>query len=265
VTATGQIVTYTVGGSVSRQLSPLDELLWSTRAVSTTYNESTSTPFKVLTNSADWVRHLNSTTDLRYTAAFDWTLRDDAANSETQFGRLLTGVKKSMSRQLTFNASAGVGIVKATGVATTFVNSSTPSSGSGGVALDWLANADFSYKFDPRTTITASVAQTILPDVFGNLVKRQLVSAGILYDLNERSGVSLFGTFQNVGASQGAAPSQFWSLTAAFDYRPTQNLRTQIAYLYRQRFADATGASGSSSATSNGVMFLVARDFVVLP
>jgi hypothetical protein len=263
VTASGETDTYTASADITRHLSAIDTLVWSTIASATTFTSSTSPNYTNLTNTGTWIRRLNPQTDIVTAASASWTVRDDATNSETTLWRITTGLKSNVSQRLSLTANAGISIVS--GSAGSPLTSGLVA-GTSGAQVGFVGDLLASYRIDRTTRATFSIAQNIVPDIFGNLSERQIATTSISRDINRTSSVTLSGSIQR---TTGTNPSDYYIATATYYHSLTKEWRSQLSYSYRQRNNETTtpgtAVLGAASARSNLFSVTITRDFTVLP
>jgi hypothetical protein len=105
-------------------------------------------------------------------------------------------------------------------------------------------------------------SQYITPDTLGNLQNRRVVGANFRHDINSRSGITIAAQYSQVSATgtENADSSDAYSATIAYDYMITRELRSQLAYIYRQNIDNQ-----SSPISSNSILATVTRDITILP
>lgn len=266
-TGTGETTTTTVGGGLFRSLGLRDTISWNVTSSSTEFSSPSSTPYVNLDNVATWKHRLSPLTDIISLADYNWTWRDDIAQSETKFLQVKTGIKTSLTKRLDLTANVGIGLINGSQKNSTATPSTSsvpyPVFSGSGSAQGLLWDVALAYRLLKTTRVGISAAHTISADVFGNLSQRDSVAANLSHDINALSSLQLSAGLTRYSApgSQGAASSDYDSYTASASYRRLlmKDLQGSITYTYRQR--DNT----TSSVDSNGVVVVVSKDITLLP
>jgi hypothetical protein len=191
--------------------------------------------------------------------------------------RDMAGVDATLSPVLSFRGMAGAAYVKVDQSGTVPVvpvlANSTSSSGS---VTGFITDMLLTYRMLKNTTVTLSGTQSIGPSVIGTLTQQTTIAAGLTQTINSRSSLS-FST--SASRQTSTSSSDFYSQSVVYSYQPAREWSTQLVYRHLHRTA-ATGAtasvivdpisgvpivSGGGAASSDSIMFVVSRNFTVLP
>jgi hypothetical protein len=263
----GQFTTTTVGGGFIRQLGLRDTISWN--ATSSFYEFSSGTsPYTNLYNVATWDHRVSPIANFITLADYSWIWRQDLAQSETKFARLMAGTKISLTKRLEVTGNVGIGLINGSQQ-----NSTVPvSNGSSvpypiisgiGSAQRMLWDVTLAYRLQRTTTLSANAAQTISPDVLGNLSERQILGFGLQHEVNSLSTLQFTSQYVHYTASGSQSLTNsgydYYLASASYIRRLTKELRGQITYTYRRRESDG------QSADSHSLMVVVSKDFTLLP
>jgi len=265
---------YAVTGGVTRQLSHLDSLSWTTTGSTVSYSDPSQTPYVDYSSTVSWNHRLTPTTTLTQSLNFDWFFADDAGNTQRLMWTPKTGVQSQLSKRLNFTGSVGLFFLNAYQNATTpslvssiFQNvpGATPS-GRGfhqqpGTANGWLANMVLNYKLSADTQVKLTATHATSPTVFGELQQIESIGSTLNYDINHSSNLAISAQFSRTksggnGATTGTE-SEFFTASANYSYTLTRQWRTNLTYTYRQR-SDQTGR-----ARANTILFRLVGDFTL--
>jgi hypothetical protein len=270
----GTTDTYKVVDGVTRELSHLDSLSWTTTGSTVSYSDPSQTPYVDYSSTVSWNHRLTPTTTLTQSLNFDWFFFDDAANTQRLMWTPKTGVQSQLSKRLSFTGSVGLFFLNA------YQNATTPSlvssifqngpgataNGTGtrqqvGAANGWLANMVLNYKLAADTRVTLTAAHATTPTLFGQLQQIDSIGSTLNYDINHSSNLAIFAQFSRTtsGGINGAsgAASEFFTASANYSYTLTREWRTNLTYSYRQR-NDQTG-----HVSANSILFRLVGDFTL--
>jgi hypothetical protein len=133
-----------------------------------------------------------------------------------------------------------------------------------------------SYRMFKNTTLTLFGNQSISPSVIGSLQKVTSVGAGLSQIINSRSNLSFAASATR---QISTSSSDFYSASVTYSYQLAREWNSQISYRHLHRTA-ASGAATSAvfdpitgipiisaigAADSDSLMFVVTRNFTVLP
>lgn len=256
----GQSTTTTVGGGITRQLSPRDTLSWFATGSSVEFSSAGSSPYVNLDNIGSWRHRLNPNNDIITLADFSWTVRDDQAKSETKFMRLMTGLDSKITQRLSFTANVGAGIFNTSQNNTAAPPVVTPvsifgTSGSGS-AVGLLWDMLLAYRIQSTTRISLSAAQSAAPDILGNYSLRKTMGVTLDHDINSRSSLQFSGQFTNYTSTSGTY--DYFTATVNYNYQLAREWRGSVSYIFRER-------NQVTSVNSNGVMLVISHDATILP
>lgn len=260
-TITGQVTTSTLSGGFIRQLGLRDTLSWTTTGMSSEFTNSNSTPYVNLDNTGTWKHRLNPNNDIITLADYSWTVRDNAAKSETKYFRLMTGVDSRLTKRLSLTANVGAGIINSSqnnAAAAPVVNPIPVFGGSGsGTVTGLLWDVMLAYRLQSTTKLSLTAAQNVAPDIDGRLSLRKSVGVTLDHDINSRSSLQFSGSFTNYTSIVNTY--DFFTATAAYSYKIAKEWRSTLSYSYRQRNTD------TNSVNSNSVMLVLIHDATILP
>lgn len=276
-TVTGDIITYSANGGGNRQLNARDSVNWLASANMTTYlpTSSTSTPFNSILARVGWNHRTTETLDLIGSSDATWLFYDNATQTRASIWQTLGGLRLKLTSLLTFTANGGIGIVTKTQNSVTAApaaNAFDPITGipfnaaptNSGTALGPVWDIGITYKPLKSTDLTIAASQGVTPGTIGDISKRTSLSARVNYQINTSSSVNLGTTFTRI--EPGNSPvSDFFTASAAYNYRLTREWNAIFAYNYRQRNLASFNTSGGSSAASNSVILTVVRDMTLKP
>ena len=193
----------------------------------------------------------------------------------------MTGLDSKLSSRLSLSGHVGIGFVNSyqTGQSSPlsvsnpgaiadlssfgFVAPFQPQVGTGNSIL---ADIALTYLLSRATTVSLTAAQAVVPTTFGALQKSDSVGLTLIHNINQRSNLSLSGSFSFVPAAPGgnsvfggqSGESEFLSASINYGYSLTREWRTNLSYTYRQRNDD------SGTVRSSTVLFSLSRDFALL-
>jgi hypothetical protein len=275
--AQGFIDTSTIRGGVERNFTPLDFGSLSARSTYTNYDPSSGgTAFTDSSAIGTWRHRLNSNIALMGSSEFEWLNYNNSSNTNIMILRNMAGIDTTLSPVLSFRGMAGVAYIKANqNAAVTPVPFASTSSSSGAVA-DFITDMALTYRMLKDTTFTLTGTQTVGPSVIGSLSKTTTIGAGLTKTINSQSNLS-FAT--SATRQVTTVSTDFYSASVTYAYQLTQEWNSQFTYRYQHRAASSgssTGAifdpitgipaiSGTGPASSNSIIVVITRNFVVLP
>jgi hypothetical protein len=198
---------------------------------------------------------------------------DNAFGTDVAILRDQVGLEATLSPLLSFRGEAGAAyLITKNGVGTTVGANGLPSAVSG-TDIDWIGDAVLTYKMFKDTTLTLNASQSIAPSIVGSLFKRDTISLGLAYTINDHSTLSFSGS----GNRQiSTTTTDFASGSVSYSYKFTREWTAQFAYRYLHRFAssgtatvdpitDTPTVSGTGPADSHSVMVVVSHSYTLLP
>jgi hypothetical protein len=276
--AQGFIDTSTIRGGVERNLTPLDFATLSARSTYTNYDPPNGgTPFTDSSVVGTWRHRLNSNLALTGLSEFEWLNFNNVSQTTIMILRDTVGVDATLSPLLSFRGSAGVAYVKAdenaAAIAPVPLAIAAPSSGA---VADFITDMVLTYRMLKDTTLTLFGNQSIAPSVIGSLTKTTSVGAGLSQTINSRSSLSFAAS---ASRQISTSSSDFYSASITYSYQLAREWNSQISYRHLHRTAptgSATSAvfdpitgipiiSAIGAADSDSLMFVVTRNFTVLP
>lgn len=255
--AHGTVNTFNVNGGFTRDLSRLDSISWNAQASTAQYTDSTQTPYKDVSTTAEWDHLLSPTTTLFGSVMFDWFSADDAADSQRLFWQIMTGFRSQLTKRLTFNGSFGGIFVNAYQHELAAPPGTSPFQLQPGAFQDWTGNLSATYQLFRTTSVSLHAARTVAPTILGNLQKSETVGVALSHDINDWSNLS-FSTQLAHTTSFLEPPGDFFSAQIAYGYRLTRELRARASYTFRQRMDD------TGTATSNTFLVSLTRDLTLM-
>lgn len=261
-TGRGTTDSYNVNAGVTRDLSRVDSVSWSTSASTVSSTDANFTPYLDVTSAINWNHSLTQTTGLTNLISFDWFSQDDAANTQRLLWRFMTGLNSKLTPRLSVNGNVGLIFSNAyqNSAIQTVVSPTptgplafTPTLGAGhGVVWD----AGLSYQLLKTTSVSLNVADTIIPTLTGQLQKSETLGLSLSHEINHVSNVSFFtqvaqttsgaAVFSSATASSAAASnSDFFTASVNYGYRLTRELNANLSYSYHQR-SDTSGTARAS-------------------
>jgi hypothetical protein len=270
-TATGFLDTMAINGGLDRSLTARDSVSLFAGSTRTSYEPSSGgIPFTDTTASGTWRHRLNSISTLSASSSAEILNFDNQFNSEITILRNTVGVDATLSQLLSFRGSIGPAYIQTERGIITTGGRTLPISGA---ITDWIGDAVLTYKMLKNTTLTLTASQAIGPSVVGSLFKTDTVAVGLVQTINTRSTLSFAAS---VTRQISTSTTDFVSASATYGYQLAREWSAQVTYRYLHRFATngtvifdpITGTptvSGFGPATSNSVLFVVSRNFTVLP
>jgi hypothetical protein len=273
----GSTDNYTVVDGVTRELSHLDSLSWTTTGSTVSYSDPRQTPYVDYSSTVSWNHRLTPTTTLTQSLYFDWFFSDDAANTQRLFWKPTTGLQSQLSKRLSVNGAVGWVFVNAyqnanmpTPVSTVFQNlpgvSNAPTIGTEfqpliGATNGWVGNMGLNYKLFSDTQVGFTATRAITPTIFGQLHQIESIGSTLKYNINHSSDLAIFTQFSRTKSGQtattAATASEFFTASANYSYTLTREWRTNLTYTYRQR-NDQTG-----HVRANSILFRLVGDFTL--
>ena len=251
----GDTITTWVEGIVTHQLNESDFLTWATRATSLEFTSPTGTPSQDLTTTGAWRHRLTPLTELTPSVQFESITYGNSTNSEVMIWRGLIGAESRLTKRLRFKGSVGVAHITLNQDGNPAAPN--PAQLASGSAADWLADVLLTYDLNSRNTFTFAAAQSVGPDVLGQIRKVDIVGLVLSHRLNNYSGLT-FSTQASHQTSVGNV-TDLYSASVAYGLRMTPEWFMDISYRLRQR----TGGN-TAPATSNAVFLTVRHDVTLL-
>jgi hypothetical protein len=274
--AQGFIDTSTVRGGIERNITPRDFVTISARSTYTNYDPpGGGTPFTDSSAVGTWRHRLNSNLALTASSEFEWLSFNNVSNTQIMVLRDMAGVDATLSPVLNFRGMVGVAYVKADQSTPAVPLTATITSSSGSVA-DFIADMVLTYRMLKDTTLTLNGNQTIGPSVIGSLTKQTTIGAGLTHTINSRSSLSFAASATRQVSTNS---SDFFSGSVTYSYLLARDWNSQVSYRHLHRTAPTGGTTGAifdpitgipivssaGAASSDSIMFVVTRNFTVLP
>ena len=259
-TGNGYSDTYSLQGQLTRQVSPIDSLSFSGSASRTDFTVPGQTPYKDLTGTASWRRHLTHRVTLTTMASGDWYSADDVSGTERLLWTLSAALEVQLSPLLTANARFAelfVNYWSSNGGAPLIVTGVPAFQGGGGAAHAPTWDIGLTYRMTPTTVVSAQVAKAITPTILGGLQQSTSYGANLNHAVNHHISVYLSGRYSQLTAVDG--DSDLLSLSTGLTYLPARHYSMTLSYTFSRR-TDAAGA-----ANGNTVLYTFARDLTILP
>lgn len=269
--ATGFLDTLTINGGMDRAITARDSVNLFATSTRTSYEPSSGgIPFTDTSASGTWRHQLDRLSSVSATSAIEVLNYDNLFNSQVMILRNTAGIDTTLTPLLSFRGSIGpVYLQTERGVVTT-----------GGRTLpinaaitDWIGDALLTYKMLKHTTLTISASQGIGPSIVGSLFKTDTVAVGLAHTINTRETLSFAASATR---QISTSTTDLVSASVTYSYQLAREWNAQVSYRYLHRFATNgtvfvdpnTGTptvSGTGPASSNSVLFVVSRNFTVLP
>jgi len=258
----GSIDTFNAVGGVTRNLTRTDSISWSANATKVVYTDPNQSPSVDYSMNAAWTHRLSPTTTLTNSVNFDWLMVDNVSNSQRLFWNPMTALQSQLSKRLSFNGAIGYAFVNAydNGVAQPVIpTGATTFQQQTGAASDWVGNALLKYQLLNTTTLSLTVAKSIVPTVFGQLENVESIGSTLSHEINHYSSLTFSTQFSHLKTAAtptaGSTASDAFTASANYAYKLTREWRTNLSYTYSQR-NDQTGLARSSM-----IFFKLTRDF----
>ena len=191
-------------------------------------------------------------------------------NSQLMILRNTAGIDTALTPLLSFRGSFGPIYLRTERGVVTTGGRTLPISGA---VTDWIGDAVLTYKMLKHTTLTLSASQTVGPSVVGSLFKTDTVAVGLAHTINTRSTLSFAASATR---QISTSTTDLVSASVTYGYQLAREWTAQVSYRYLHRFAangtvfvdpitNTPTVSGAGPASSNSVLFVVSRNFTVLP
>jgi hypothetical protein len=255
----GTVNTALVEGGMKHEIDATNTLNWLARATSTTFTNSTSTPFTDVHGESTWTHLVNRTTDLTNLMQIDWLSYDNVGQTQLLLAKGTEGIKKDLSSQLIFTGAIGAAFLdaKSTGsgggptVFSPFLGTTQQQSGNGS-SFDWIGNANLTYKLTSTTQFQLFASKAVGPTTVGQILSSDTFGTSISHDINSRSQLVLFSTFM---MQTGSTTVDIFSASAAYTYHFTPEWQGSLTYTFRELVIPGV--------TANVISFRLARDFTI--
>jgi hypothetical protein len=274
----GDLNTSSIRAGVERNLTPLDFATLSGRSTYSSYDPpGGGIPFSDSSGLGTWRHRISSNLAVTASSEIEWLSFNNASNTNIMILRNMAGVDTTLSPLLSFRGMAGAATINTNQDRVTL---SPPNglagSASSGSIVDFIGDMWLTYRMLKTTTLTLNASQTIGPSVIGSLTKQKTIAAGLVQTINSRSSLS-FAASASQQESQGS--TNFFSQSVTYSYQLAREWTAQVSYRHLHR----TGTTGSTSsiifdpitgipivasqgaASSDSLMFVVSRNFTVLP
>lgn len=265
----------TASGGIDRSVTALDTVSLFATSSRTSYEPSSGgIPFTDTLARGSWRRSLSPTTALNLSSEAELLAFDNAFNTRNQIYREQIGIDATFSPLLSFRGNVGAAyLVTEGGVATSPIGGTISLTPVASSVSDWIGDAVLTYKMLKTTTLTVIASQSVAPSVIGAIFKRDSIAANLNHQINSRSSLS----FSASGNRQiSTTTTDFASASASYSYNFTREWLGQFTYRYQHRFSSTgttivdtvTGiptVSGSGPADSHSLLFVVTRNFLLLP
>jgi hypothetical protein len=278
--ANGDIHTSTAIGGISRALTRTDLWTWTTRATSNNYDPVTAgIQYYDLATTNTFRHQSNSTSALTALSEFEWLKYDNTSQTSILIIRHMAGLDVSPLKNLKFVASAGAATVVTDQGASPMVTTPPASTPFKGVSTSFIGDATLTYNPLPTTELTLMAGQSIGPSIIGALTTRQYAAASLRYIINSQTSLTtrLDITRQDVSN----AKTDYLTVATTLSQILARDWTLDLTYRYQHRSATTgtgnltvdpiTGvpiflnSTGTGSASSNTLLFVLSRHLVVLP
>jgi hypothetical protein len=253
-TLAGSTTTTTVAGGFRHRLNPRDSIAWQTTWTSTVPQGGTTV--ETLSSNFDFAHNVNPLLDVVSSIRAQHLTYSTGA--DVMFWTASMTMNLRPTQRLTVRGSLGLVYVDAkpgAGAAPTAPIGEIPS---GGTATDWIGDIFVGYDLTRQMRLGLNAGRSTGPNTFGEFSKTDTIGASFSYDVNRDSSVSLSASFTEQTVLAGS-PAETLAASIGYSYRLTQEWNTHTSYRFTQRNSSGT------SAQSNAVLFVVTRDYVVLP
>lgn len=273
-TTNGQLIQTSALAGFSRQVTTQDTVGFWVRSIYTNYDpSSTGIPFTDTLASAAWKHRLNSVATLVGTSEIEYLDYQNVPGTRILITRNLGGIDATLSPLLTVKAAAGWSHLVTDNAFGTLIAVSPTGSPVSGLQSDFLAQFLISYKLMKTMTVYFNAERTLGPSIVGTILSRTSARAGLDYDVNELSTVSMYAEYVQLASP---ATTDFASATVQYTKRLTKTWTAKMSYTFLHRFTTTgnvlvdpiTGGPtsiGLGPASSNNVLFVFSKSFVALP
>lgn len=277
-TAHGNVDRTMVGGGIQRSLSALDLVSVSATSTLTSYDPASSgTEFLDSSVTGTWRHQVSPLTTVSATSQFEWLNFDSTPQADILILRNTAGFETSVSRRLSYGASAGVIYSDAEVGASSPLGPlpiATTAAVTGGSTVGFIGDAHAIYRILKNTTLNLLASQTVAPSIIGTLTKRSTLHAGLTQIINDRSSVSVAGDISQQTSS--GTTNDFLSGSLSYSYELARDWNTSLTYRYLHRTAATGGAlldpvtglliaGGSGPASSNSIMAVLSKHTNIIP
>jgi hypothetical protein len=249
-TLSGTTVSQSVGGGLKHKLTPRDTIAWQTTWSSTVPQGGTS--FEALSSTVNLSHSVNAFTSLDQSIVGQHLTYSN--RPDIMFWTTTSGIKIQPIRPLTIRGAVGASFVDANSKTTV----PSPATVAGGTELDWLANVSVNYDVTRQMKLGFTAARSTSPNTFGQFSTSESLGASLTYEVTREARVFMAASFTQQ-TFVGASPTQNSSASISYVYRLARDWSTRTTYQFAQRH------SNISSAHSNSLLFVLTRDYIVLP
>jgi hypothetical protein len=279
------IITYTDGAGGARRLTGIDVINGSVDAVQTAYSppNSSNTPFNTYRASGGWSHSATHTIDLNMAGNIGLSKFENSADTQVVGARMTGGATIRLSDRLKVAGNAGMVIFKTTQNAigpvvivptlTDPFNTPlfTPAPAVAGTSTAPVWDASLNYQLFTPTSITFTASQEVSQGALGDIAKRTQFTLGLNHNINAISTLTLFaGLYTYEPPAGGTATTNFIG-SASYSYRLSRDWNATATYIYRKlESSTSTGITSTptgvaATASSNALLFVVAKEFVLVP
>jgi hypothetical protein len=214
--------------------------------------------------------------DFNLATNLGYSIYDNTANTMLLSSQTTGGLTLRLSDRLTISSNAGVAIFKTTqDVAGPVVivpsvpdpfNTPlfTPAPFISGTVIGPVWTANLNYKLLKSTTFTLLAGESIYQGSLGDLTKSTRIGANVNHTINSISTLGLAVQASILEPPAGGSATNSYSGMVSYSHRLSQEWFATATYIYR-RLESTPTAGQNSTASSNAVLFVISKDFVLKP
>jgi hypothetical protein len=133
-----------------------------------------------------------------------------------------------------------------------------------GTVIGPVWTASLNYRLLKSTTFAFSAGESIYQGTLGDLAKTTRMSANVNHTINSISSLAFAVQASILEPPAGGAATNSYSGTFSYSHRLSRDWFATATYIYR-RIESAPTSSQNTTATSNAVLFVISKDFVLTP
>jgi opacity protein-like surface antigen len=246
---TVRITKWDVGPSWTYLLSPLDSLTLSGFYLDVGYDTPNKTDYRNFGSSLSFSHQLNEVSKITGSMDFSRFEPDNSVNSRTNVYGGLVGYSFEPSERLSVGGAVGGSY--------SMVTEDDPS-GSGTITdnkVGYRVKFDLKYLIGDQTTARASASHDSEPSGSGRSVTRNRVTAGLKYQLTEKTALGLNFSYSDnedfFGSQAGTTKNdttRSLSISPTVTWRLTEDLSLLVQYRYREKIFDTPGGDAVANS-----------------
>ena len=249
--------TFKANAAINKKLDQRNELNFIARNTTISYSDGgpTVTPSTSTGGTVSWLHRATRRIDFTTSAGVDWTLYDNAANSENLLYFTRAEVVSRPIRRLKLTAGAGVQYLDA--YQDNLLLPGFPRDHTG--TLGWTGNAGFDYALKTGS-ISGSTRYGYSPTVDGVLQQSLLTTLSADHKINDVSNIGLTARLYMADTNgSGSFDETSLTLTPTYSRTLTRLWRMQASYSF------VIADTGTGTAIQNAAFLSFSRKFEIVP